>query len=182
MVCQACGAAVGEGVHFCSRCGAQVVATQPMADQPVYANYPPPMYRPVPRVQRNLQLLGILWCAFGALRLFGGLMAVFFVKLMWLRRFGDGWPLGRDGGPFGPQLMGALLPVIAVVAVLASALALLVGYALLTRRPWGRTLAIIVSVLSLLKVPFGTALGIYTLWVLAPMTSAMEYDAIADHS
>lgn len=178
MVCQACGVAVGEGVHFCPRCGAQVVAAQPM-----YAAYPPQqMYRPVPRVQRNLQLLGILWCAFGALRLFSGLMAVFFVKLIWFRRFGDGWPGGRYGGPFGPEWMHALLPVIAVVAMLASALALLTGYALLTRRPWGRTLAIIVAVLSLLKIPFGTALGIYTLWVLAPMTSGMEYDAIADRS
>ena len=73
MVCQACGFAIGEGVHFCPRCGAQVVAAQPMAGQPVYANYPPAqMYRPVPRVHRNLQLLGILWCAFGALRLLSG--------------------------------------------------------------------------------------------------------------
>jgi len=31
-------------------------------------------------------------------------------------------------------------------------------------------------------VPFGTALGIYTLWVLAPMASGMEYDNIADRS
>jgi hypothetical protein len=182
MVCQACGAAVGEGVHFCSRCGAQVMAAQPMAGQPVYANYPPPMYRPAPRVQRNLQLLGILWCAFGAFRLLGGLMAMFFVKMMWFRRFGDNWEFGHHGGPFGPQWMAALLPVIMVAAVLASALALLVGYALLTRRPWGRVLAIVVSVLSLLKFPFGTALGIYTLWVLAPATSGMEYDAIADRS
>jgi hypothetical protein len=36
--------------------------------------------------------------------------------------------------------------------------------------------------LALLKFPFGTALGIYTLWVLAPSTSGMEYDAIADRS
>ncbi len=177
MVCQACGVAIGEGVHFCPRCGAQVVATQPM-----YAGYPPPqMYRPVPRVQRNLQLLGVLWCAFGALRLLSGLAAMFFVKMIWFRRFGDNWQFGH-GGPFGPQWMAALVPMIMVVAALASALALLTGYALLTRRPWGRVLAIIVAVLSLLKIPFGTALGIYTLWVLAPAASGMEYDAIADHS
>jgi hypothetical protein len=34
----------------------------------------------------------------------------------------------------------------------------------------------------LVKIPFGTALGIYTLWVLAPMASGMEYDAIADRN
>jgi hypothetical protein len=178
MVCQACGVGIGEGVHFCPKCGAQVVAAQP-----VYAGYPSPqMYRPIPRVQRNLQLLGILWCAFGALRLLGGLMAMFFVKMIWFRRLGDNWQFGHHSGPFGPEWMAALMPVIMVAAVLASGLALLVGYALLTRRPWGRVLAIIVAVLSLIKMPFGTALGIYTLWVLAPMASGMEYDAIADRS
>ena len=29
-------------------------------------------------------------------------------------------------------------------------------------------LAIVVAILALLKFPIGTALGIYTLWVLAP--------------
>jgi hypothetical protein len=31
----------------------------------------------------------------------------------------------------------------------------------------------------LLKIPFGTALGIYTLWVLAPVQSGQEYDMVA---
>jgi hypothetical protein len=52
----------------------------------------------------------------------------------------------------------------------------------MTRKPWGRVLAIIAAILALLKIPFGTALGIYTLWVLAPAASGMEYDAIADQS
>jgi len=78
--------------------------------------------------------------------------------------------------------MGAMLPFIAFVTVVAAALALLVGWSLLPRRPWGRTLAIIVAILSLLKFPFGTALGIYTLWVLAPAASGAEYDAIADRT
>jgi hypothetical protein len=63
-----------------------------------------------------------------------------------------------------------------------AALALFTGYGLLQRRPWGRTIAIVAAILALLKFPFGTALGIYTLWVLAPSTSGMEYDAIADRS
>jgi hypothetical protein len=61
-------------------------------------------------------------------------------------------------------------------------LAFLVGFSLLRRKPWGRVLGIVVAILSLLKFPVGTALGIYTLWVLVPAESAMEYDAIADHS
>ena len=41
MVCQACGASVVDGVYFCSKCGAQVLAAQP-----TYAAYPQPPVRP----------------------------------------------------------------------------------------------------------------------------------------
>jgi zinc-ribbon domain len=179
MVCQVCGAAIEEGVHFCPKCGAQVAAAQP-----AYAGYPPasamPMYRPVPRVQRHLQTLGILWCVFGVYRIVTGLLGMFFFRAVSMHRFGGGWPFDRYGGPFGPPWMSTLLPVIAFVTVVAAALALLVGFSLLTRKPWGRTIAIIIAVLSLMKFPVGTALGIYTLWVLAPAASGTEYDAIAD--
>ncbi len=72
--------------------------------------------------------------------------------------------------------------MIAIATVVAAALALVTGFSLLTRRPWGRVLAIVAAILALLKFPLGTALGIYTLWVLAPGASGLEYDAIADRS
>jgi hypothetical protein len=158
-----------------------------MAAQPVYAAYPqPPMPMLVPRVQRNLQTLGILWCVFGAYRILGGLAGMFVLRMVTLRGFGGGgggWPFNNHyHGTFGPPWLGALLPLIAVYTVCVAALALLVGYSLLTRRPWGRTLAIVVGILTLLKPLLGTALGIYTLWVLAPSASGDEYEAIADRS
>ena len=52
------------------------------------------------------------------------------------------------------------------------------GYGLLTRRPWGRTLALIAGILTLFKFPLGTALGIYTLVVLASSEAQAEYDSI----
>jgi hypothetical protein len=36
-------------------------------------------------------------------------------------------------------------------------------------------LVIVLGVISLIEVPFGTALGIYTLWVLLPAQSEAEY-------
>jgi hypothetical protein len=184
MVCQSCGAAITGESRFCPKCGAQVTPAQP-----AYAPYPPPpppmgpaAYPPAPRVQRNLQPLGILWCVFGLYRVVAGLIGMFFFRAVTMRRFGGDWPFGHDGGPFGPPWMSAMLPFIAIVAVVSAALALLVGYSLLMRKPWGRTLAIIGSILSLLKFPIGTALGAYTLWVLAPAASGAEYEAIADHS
>jgi hypothetical protein len=179
MVCQACGAPVVEQVHFCPKCGVQMVAVQP-----TFAAYPPQSMRMhAPRVQRNLQILGILWCAFGVYRVIGGLIGMFFLRAVTMGGgFGsDGWPFGGHfGGPFGSTWMASLVPFIAVYTAVTAALALFVGYSLLTRRPWGRTLAIIVGILTLLKPLLGTALGIYTLWVMAPSASADEYEAIAD--
>jgi uncharacterized membrane protein len=147
-----------------------------------YQPPPMPMRIPVSRVPRHLQTLGILWCVFGAYRLFAGLSAVFFVRLAAMGRFGGSeWPFGHSG-PFGPHWMGAFMPIIFTFIIALAVLALLVGYGLLVRKPWGRTLAIIVAILSLMRIPFGTALGIYTLWVLAPSESGAEYDAIADPS
>jgi hypothetical protein len=180
MVCQACGTQVAEGVHFCSKCGAQVVAAQPM-----YAAYPqPPMPMYVPRVQRNLQTLGILWCVLGVYRVVSGLIGVFFLRAFTTHNFGDdAWMFGgRWHGPFTPMMMGGLWPLIAVATICTAALALATGFGLLNRRPWGRVLAIIAAILALLKFPLGTALGIYTLWVLAPGASGLEYDAIADRT
>jgi hypothetical protein len=57
---------------------------------------------------------------------------------------------------------------------------LLTGYALLTRQPWGRIFGIVFGILALIHLPLGTALGIYTLWVLAPGISGDEYAALAD--
>jgi hypothetical protein len=156
-----------------------------MAAPPAYAAYPypPPLLAPIPRVQRHLQTLGILWCVFGVYRVVSGLIGMFFLRAVSMRGFGGDWPFGGHSmGPFGPPWMTALLPVVAVTTMVAAVLAFLVGYSLLTRRPWGRVVAIIIAILTLIKFPFGTALGIYTLWVLAPSLSGMEYDAIADRS
>lgn len=177
MVCQACGTPVAEGVHFCSKCGAQVVAAQP-----VYA--PPPMLVYLPRVQRHLQTLGILWCVLGVYRVVTGLIGIIFLRAFTTHNFGDdAWMFGgRFHGHFPPMWFGGLWPLIAVATVFTAALALVAGYGLLNRRPWGRTMAIIAAILALLKFPIGTALGIYTLWVLAPGASGLEYDAIADRT
>jgi hypothetical protein len=59
---------------------------------------------------------------------------------------------------------------------------LLVGYGLLARQGWGRVLAIVFGILSLIRIPFGTALGIYTLWVLAPGAAGAEWQEVSRES
>jgi hypothetical protein len=43
---------------------------------------------------------------------------------------------------------------------------LIVGFGLIRRRPWARIGGIVVAVLSLVAIPFGTVFGVYALWVL----------------
>ncbi|HEV2709907.1 MAG TPA: zinc ribbon domain-containing protein [Edaphobacter sp.] len=182
MVCQACGNSVEAGVHFCSQCGAPIAAVPPppTAYPPAYAKPYPQMLAPGPRVQRNLQMLGILWCIFGAYRVISGLIAIFILRIAIFHNFGGGgW---QWGGHLSPVWANVFVPLITVISIVTAFLAFLVGFGLLRRRSWARVVGIVVAILSLFKFPIGTALGIYTLWVLVPAESAMEYEAIADRS
>ena len=46
---------------------------------------------------------------------------------------------------------------------------------LLKHRPWARILTIVLSVLNLIIIPFGTLLGIYGLWVLLSRNTALLF-------
>jgi hypothetical protein len=77
-----------------------------------------------------------------------------------------------------PPLSGAewaflLLNMLWIVACLV------VAWSLLDHARWARTYTIIVSAIWLLDFPLGTALSIYTLWVLLPESSAAEYRELA---
>jgi hypothetical protein len=140
-------------------------------------------YTPRLRVQRNLQTTAILWFVYAGYRAVAGLLGMVFLRAFSGRGFGaPGWPFNHGFNEGGPHWLGALMPVFVVYTVFSVALAGFVGWSLLNRKPWGRTLAIVAAVLALLKFPMGTALGIYTLWVMAPGESGMEWEAIADRS
>ena len=188
MNCQVCGELLSPDVRFCSRCGAAAVPGQgpsvsasvsgvrPGAAPYAYGVAPVALVRP-PRVAQHVRTLGILWVCFGVWRVLGGLFGMFFLSALTTHRFARwGFPLPFDGRSFPPAWMGFMVPVIAVSVIVAAALAFGTGYGLLNRTSWGRILAIIAAVLALLKFPLGTALGIYTLWVLAPRESGAEYE------
>ena len=54
---------------------------------------------------------------------------------------------------------------------------IIAGIGLLKRRPWARVLTIVLSVLDLIIIPFGTLLGIYGLWVLLAQDTARLFGA-----
>jgi len=67
----------------------------------------------------------------------------------------------------------AAMGIFAVIATIVGGFLFLVsvpgligGIGLLQRQNWARILVLILSVLQLFHVPFGTAVGVYSLWVL----------------
>lgn len=68
--------------------------------------------------------------------------------------------------PTAILVLGGVGTVIAGIIAGLSLPGILAGWGLLRRRPWARTLALVIGVLSLISVPFGTILGAITLYVL----------------
>jgi len=173
MNCSACGNPLSPDARFCPRCGGQTFFQQ----QPGSAYPQPPMA--YDRVSRNIQGLGILWLVYAGLRIFSGLFGVLILHGLFGNHFGNtdfnlGW------SPFGSMWLASLWPMALFSLLTSVCCILLTGYALLTRQPWGRIFAIVFGILALIHLPLGTALGIYTLWVLAPSLSGDEYAALAD--
>lgn len=152
MFCNSCGAQLGESATFCSRCGKSTGTT--------------PLMPRHGRIAGHVRLLGILWLGISALRLIPGLFLIAFASR---GIFSDDVP------PF----VHALLPAIGLIFLLCAGIGIAIGWGLLARQPWARMLTIVFGALSLVDIPFGTALGIYTLWVLLPAESEQEYRGIS---
>ena len=155
MFCDQCGAQIDATQRFCSRCGKEVRGVVTFAAPRAG------------RVEAHIRLLGILWLALSALDAVGGVIAIVLASSVFSR-----W------GPEGiPMFLHPLMIGVGIFSIAKAALGFLAGWGLLNRQPWARLLAIILGVVSLFfHIPFGTALGIYTLWVLLPAHSEQEYE------
>jgi hypothetical protein len=151
MYCDGCGATIEGRQKFCSKCGKPIatVATTPAGS----------------RIAANLKLLAIFWMVLSVItRLIPGLFIVLGAEIA--------------AGFIPPDAPAFIVPLIHGVGILllcGAGVGLLAGWGLLQGQPWARILAIVLGFLSLLDIPFGTALGIYTLWVLLPAQSEAEY-------
>ena len=106
--------------------------------------------------QNHITLLGVLHIARGALVLLIGV--VLFGLLTGIGVISDDSTALGVLGFIGTALM-LLLVALAIPCVLA-------GIGVLLRREWGRITALVVGILSLIDIPIGTAIGVYSIWVL----------------
>ena len=108
-------------------------------------------------MQDHVRIIGILWIVFGCFSLIGAM--VLFLILF--------------GVSFVPHMEVEAATILRIVGiVIGSFLALLGvpkiigGIGLLKGHEWARILILVVSFLSLLNIPFGTALGVYSIVIL----------------
>lgn len=72
----------------------------------------------------------------------------------------------EGGAPLGAALLGLTGFALTIVLLVFAAPCILCGWGLLQRKPWARTLGIVLAAISLVRFPVGTIFGIYALWVL----------------
>ena len=113
---------------------------------------------------QHVKILGILHIVFGGL----GVLAAMFVLLI----FGGisavvGLSDHSSDSFTAIPILGMIGGFVFLLVLVLSLPGLIIGIGLMQFRPWARIAGIVLSALDLVSVPpFGTALGIYGLWVL----------------
>lgn len=118
-------------------------------------------------MRKHIDIVAYLHIAYGILIL----LTAFFV---FIGVAGGGWLSGETEAIFITTGIGLGVGFFLTLLALPS---LIGGYGLLKRKAWARTLIIILSFLDLFSFPFGTALGIYSLWVLFKSEVQAEFNS-----
>jgi len=104
----------------------------------------------------HVRILGWLWIIFGVLGILGALFL--------------GVTIAGSGFISEDETAILVTSIVAVVCggflFLGNALNIIAGVGLLKCKSWARNLAIISGIFNLFAFPIGTALGIYTFWVM----------------
>ncbi len=157
MFCDRCGAAVQPEQRFCGRCGKEFSGA---------------IAHPWPnRVQEHIRLLGILWLALSAFSAVAGVVLFILANTVFAHLHEMGAPPETPAG-----FLRSLFITISIIVLAKAVAGFFAGWGLLRREPWARMLTIVLAFLALFHIPFGTALGIYSLWVLLPAQSELEYE------
>ncbi len=71
-----------------------------------------------------------------------------------------------EGGEVAAGIMAIVFTTLAIIAIVWGAAHVIVGIPLRRYQPWARVMALMLGSVDLLLLPYGTALGIYALWLL----------------
>ena len=159
MFCNHCGTEIAPGSNLCPNCARTLSSGAPMAGPS--------------RLERHLRTLGILWMIGSSILLFPALILMLLGSVVHFSIPGTE-QVARIIGPFVLFLIGSIF-------LLVSACGIFVGWGLMKHQSWARIAGIILGVMVLFHFPLGTALGVYTLWVLLS-DDGTQYQRLATQS
>ena len=156
MFCNRCGTEVQAGSVVCSKCGRKF--GDPVAG--VIQS----------RLERHLRTLAILWMITGGL---------FVVPAVGFMVFGRSVQFMVHEQQPWPEVFQLLVFLAGSTLLILAAGGVCVGLGLMQKALWARTAAIVLGVLALFHPPLGTALGVYSLWVLVGDEGGDQYRYLA---
>ncbi|MGA2141385.1 MAG: hypothetical protein ABSG94_03085 [Brevinematales bacterium] len=120
-------------------------------------------------MDNHIKLTGILNIVYSSLFFLGGLVlcvlsALFNSIIAFVENMGYVAP-----GVIPPAVtvfFPIILAVLACFILIYAAIGIAGGIGVLEKKPWGRIFTLVVSFINLLHIPVGTALGVYSIWVL----------------
>jgi hypothetical protein len=140
---------------------------------------------PVPGLEFQVQTyagkvkaLSVVWFIYAGFYLLHGIAKLTFAKRFLLGDFGP-WSHGPWAhGPIPPEFFVGVLGFSWAILLVKTGLALIAAWGLLEHAQWGRIVAIVAGFIFLLSIPFGTALGIWTLAMLMGYRNTTLYDQL----
>lgn len=112
-------------------------------------------------MKQHVTVVGALHIGYSAFQILGAIVAFMFIV-----------GAGLIGGLIAEEgivvaIAATLGILIAVWTVLLSVPGIVGGIGLLKYKSWARYLVLVLAVLDLFNIPIGTAIGVYSIWVLA---------------
>jgi hypothetical protein len=125
-------------------------------------------------METHVKVLGVLNILSGVLGLCGALvLTIVFGGVAGL--------VGAEGdseAAIAVPIIGLTGAALVMFVVATSLPAVIIGYGLFRMYPWSRLAGIVLSIVSLIFVPFGTILGVYGLWVLFSKNGEALFSAV----
>lgn len=170
MYCSGCGLALAPGQGSCPKCGRPALAPVP----PV-----PGLAFQLESYAGKVKALGVVWLIYAVVALLTGIIALHFANAYFSGHFApwmyDPWVRGS----LPPAWLGTFVLRFGwTILLVRVSLAALAGIGLLEQSPWGRIVAIIAAIVNMYKIPFGIAMGIWTLVVLLGYRNSTLYEQL----
>jgi hypothetical protein len=115
-------------------------------------------------VQSHVDFVGVLFIVWGLLTMLVG-VSTLALGVSAVALIPSASRSGGAGG-FAAGVTAAVFTTLAILAILWGSAHVVVGVPLRRHRAWARLMGLMLGSVDLLLLPYGTALGMYALWVL----------------